>query len=233
MRPILILALVLPLTIGAGYAQETYTWNQRMTVTVETPDGPVSGTTVYEVTAVIFSDGGGLSGTTAARYTHRGEAAVIDLGGDRYIFALVEPFGENIYRAAPDRFDGIDYNERARWIRAFRRMREPLVLPEEYYPRFVTFGHITDPLTADIFEADEMATIFGEEYVIASVTLEVVRAPMEVGRIEEVLPWLEAIWPNHLDGNRYRLGEAHPNFSLETTDANQLGVGSFSTEIIE
>lgn len=218
--------------LSACNGEESLSWNQRMTVAIDTPDGPVSGSTVYEVRARIFPGGQAITGSVA-QYGHRGEAAVIDLGDGRFVFALATAFGEHIYRTAPDVFSEFDSEARVAWLTHYQNLGAPITLREAFYPRFVTFGDIDDPLTADIFEAGEMAEVFGPGYAIASVTLEVVDAPMEVGRIEEVLPWLEGIWPNHLDGNRYRLGEAHPDFSLETTDANQLGVGSFSTEIIE
>ncbi len=57
--PMRIAAISLLLFATGCHAQETFTWNQRMTVTVETPDGPVSGSTIYEVAGAIFPQGGG------------------------------------------------------------------------------------------------------------------------------------------------------------------------------
>ena len=160
-----------------------------MTVTVETPDGPVTGSTVYEVGAQVVPGGQAITGSVA-QYGYQGEAAVVDLGEGRYMFASAHPFGEAIYRTAPEVFSRFDSEDRVAWLTHFQTLGAPITVREEFYPRFVTFGDIEDPLTADIFEAGEMAQVFGPGYAFASVTLEVVEAPMDVGRIEEVLPWL-------------------------------------------
>ena len=56
---ILLSAFVFMVALSGCNGQETLdTWNQRMTVTVDTPDGPVSGSTVYEVGAVVPANGG-------------------------------------------------------------------------------------------------------------------------------------------------------------------------------
>ena len=90
---ILLSAFVFMAVLTACNGEERLNWNQRMTVAVETPDGPVSGSTVYQVGARVFPGGPAITGSVA-QYGYRGEAAVIDLGAGRYIFALAQPFGE-------------------------------------------------------------------------------------------------------------------------------------------
>ena len=51
MKHLFPIALALVVSLSGCNGQETYTWNQRMTVTVETPDGPVTGSSVIEIRA--------------------------------------------------------------------------------------------------------------------------------------------------------------------------------------
>jgi hypothetical protein len=138
------------------------------------PDGPVSGSTVYEMTAHIFPEGGGLAGDTAANYRFRGEVAVIDLGEDRYIFAYPLASGDVLYGSWIERYPEISIFDRSDWLPSAIEDPTPLELNESLHPRLVTFEDISDPLTANIFEANEMEAIFGEGYAISSVMVQVV-----------------------------------------------------------
>src|SRR5882672_4613883 len=66
----------------------TYAWNQKLAVTVSTPRGEVSGSSVVAVsyTENFFSGGWG-----GALYhlTLRGDATTVDLGGGQLLFALL------------------------------------------------------------------------------------------------------------------------------------------------
>lgn len=223
MRLVVLLTFLLGGLFGCG--PEEYDWSQRLTVTVETPDGPVSGSTVYRMFATLYGpDGQAITGSTA-RYGYRGENAVVDLGEGRFIFVDLLISGDTLYSLDPDRHGGLSLQDRAEWLPMALESREPFVVPVDRFPRLVTFGDITDPLTADIFEVGEMEAIFGEGYEIASMEWQVVDDAPTSGRVLEVLPWLLDIWPNLLDGDSVHRSDAeHP-------DANALGPGSFSNEI--
>jgi hypothetical protein len=226
MRLTLLIALFLGGLFNCGGPEvERYSWNQRMTVTVDTPDGPVSGSTVYEMTAHIFPEGGGLAGDTAANYRFRGEVAVIDLGEDRYIFAYPLASGDVLYGSWIERYPEISIFDRSDWLPSAIEDPTPLELNESLHPRLVTFEDISDPLTANIFEANEMEAIFGEGYAISSVKVQVVDDPIVSGRVIELLPWLTIIRPNRLDGNRFQSALS------EYPDASELSANFFSTEI--
>ena len=132
---ILLAALFLPLTLSACNGQRTFTWNQRMTVTVETPEGLVTGSTIYEVGARVFPGGQAITGS-AAQYGFRGEAAVVDLGEGRYVFALAHPFGEYIYRTAPEVFSQFDRADRVAWLTHFQNLGAPITVRAGVPPPF-------------------------------------------------------------------------------------------------
>lgn len=218
-----LLAPLLVLLVGCG--PEEYAWNQRLTVTVQTPDGPVTGTSVYRMFATLYGpDGQAITGSTA-RFGYRGENAVVDLGEGRFIFVDLLISGDTLFSLAPDRYDGLSIQDRDEWLPLALERREPFILPEDRYPRLITFGDITDPLTANIFEVGEMEAIFGEGYRIASMEWQVVDDAPTSGRVLEVLPWLLDVWPNQLDGDTGRYANA------EFPEANQLGAGSFSNDL--
>jgi hypothetical protein len=67
---------------------EKFEWNQKITVEVETPDGLRSGSSVQHVVWNAGSAYPGMDGPSAAS-TVTGEAVVVDLGGGKYLFALL------------------------------------------------------------------------------------------------------------------------------------------------
>ena len=84
--------LTLVLTILAALALtgcgDTYEWNQKITVEVETPDGVKSGSSVQHIRWVAGAGYPGMDGPSAdSKVT--GEAVVVDLGGGKYLFALL------------------------------------------------------------------------------------------------------------------------------------------------
>lgn len=223
MRIALLIFFLLSGLFGCG--PEELSWSQRLSVTVQTPDGPISGSTVYQMFATIYPDGGQAITGSAARYGYRGEVAIVDLGEGRYIFATPIISGDALYSLAPDRYPGLGISDRAQWLPMALENQAPLVVPESRYPRLITFGNIDEPLTVDIFEAQEMGAIFGDGYEIASIEVQVVDESVVSGRVVELMPWLVDIWPDTLDGDSVHRSNA------EYPDANRLGAGSFSSEI--
>ncbi len=225
MRSLYLAAFLLSGLFGCG--PDEFDWNQRLTVTVQTPDGPVTGSTVYRMFATLYGpDGHAITGSTA-RYGYRGENAVVDLGEGRFIFVDLLISGDTLYSLDPNRYPGLSIQDRAEWLPMALEAREPFVVPEDRYPRLVTFGDITDPLTADIFEVGEMDTVFGEGYGITSMEWQVVDDAPASGRVLEVMPWLLDVLGDQLDGDPVIRSNA------EFPDANRLSAFSFSNELTD
>ena len=83
----LALLLLLPLLLAS--CQKTYEFHVRRTVTVDTPQGEVQGSTVLKI-KYVHSNGGLLPYEARGLFTKiTGEATVVNLGDGRYLFALL------------------------------------------------------------------------------------------------------------------------------------------------
>ncbi|WP_299866291.1 hypothetical protein [uncultured Hoeflea sp.] len=160
-------------------------WHQKLIVTVETPDGVKTGSSVVLV---------GLHDTTGnewmtlpqargARYELTGEAVVLELAPGRYLFTLLKglPYATNVF------FPDEPPVETAPALADMRASRE---LSPKQYPLLVTFADINDPASVTRVDPDDLAAIFGPGYALSSITLEITDEPVTKGRVEAVLGWL-------------------------------------------
>ncbi|MEJ6388506.1 hypothetical protein [Gymnodinialimonas ulvae] len=85
MKRLLLILALLPL---AACGPREYTWNQRMTLVVETPDGIVESSSVIEVNATYCPDGCGLAGDIEVGYGYRGEVVAVEVLPGRWLFTL-------------------------------------------------------------------------------------------------------------------------------------------------
>ncbi len=208
--------------LTAACNRTTHTWNQRMTVTIETPDGIVSGSSVVEVTAVFCDPGCGLAGDIQVNYSHRGEAVAVEVLPGQWLFALIGNPAELMYRASPDRFGGIPRHDRGRWLAETPRQTEAVELTGGLRPHLVTFADITDPAGVEAVDADNLAATFGEGVRLVEVTLEVTQEDANTNKIDTILLW-RCDYLNPYRGLDGRSGPINGN-SL----AERLGPGSFS-----
>ena len=206
-RKSLVLLIFLPLLLAG--CKEKFEWRQKMTVTVETPAGEVSGSSVSAVSwqehAVRFPDGMGW------HYNVTGEAVVVEVTPGRYLFALLTGAGTTEYMGSvapasiaghegrvisPELFDEVrDKRGRAAGV---------IVVPDYQYPLMVTFADIADPASVKLVNPNDLAASFGPGVRLKSVTLEVTNEPVTAGRLETVLPWIltaRFIVPPHLQPN--------------------------------
>ncbi|MGJ8573382.1 MAG: hypothetical protein ACSHXI_22075 [Hoeflea sp.] len=192
-------------------------WHQKLFVTVETPDGVKTGSSVVLV---------GLHDTTGnewmtlpqargARYELTGEAVVLELAPGRYLFALLKglPYATNVF------FPDEPPVETAPALAEMRASRE---LSPKQYPLLVTFADIDDPASVQRVDPDDLAAHFGPGYALSSITLAITDEKVTKGRVEAVLGWL-------CDYKKQRLrlsGKTGPIGDNEL--ANNIGSGDFN-----
>jgi hypothetical protein len=229
MKRLAILPLLLALFALTGC--ERYAWHQKLTVTVETPEGEVSASSVSAVSwrkQWIRWDGMGWY------YDLTGEAVVVEVTPGRYLFALLKGAGTTEYMGSVAAASIAGREGRVINGALFREVQGKsgraagvITLPKVQYPMLVTFGDIADPASVKLVDPENLAGSFGPGVRLKSVTLEVTDEAVTEGRVKGVLGWLSEIRPNQLDGQRYEtLGAKYPL-------ANSLGVGWFSTEVRE
>jgi hypothetical protein len=190
------IALTVLIVIGLPIAiwntiYPTYSWGQKTTVTVMTPEGERGGSAVLQVSwkdnPDLFPDAPHL------HYDVRGEAAVVDLGNGKYLFALIkgaERRGLALFggREELPRFT----NSLFPLVKATAESRgESREVPPEYRPLLVTFADINDPASVDRVDPDDLAASFGPGYALSSITLAITDEPVTKGRVEAVLGCLK------------------------------------------
>ena len=179
-----------------------------MTVTVETPDGIVTGSSVIEVNATYCSDGCGLAGDIEVGYGYRGEVVAVEILPGQWLFTLFGREAERMYRASPDQFSGIPLRDRGAWLAATPRRTGPVELTGGFRPRFVTFEDIDDPTTVAVVDPNNMVATFGEGVRLLNVTLEVVQEDVTTAHIDQILSWFADYEDLQLDGRRLRWADA-------------------------
>lgn len=187
MKRFVLLALFLVLAA----CREDHSWHQKLTLVVETPTGPVSGSSVVEVRVGFYEDPPPLTSTEVV-YGLTGEATVVEVAPGRYLFALMGNSEELFFYAAKDRFKGLTRGE---WLRLIPDQTEPVTLTGDLIPMLVTFADITRPETVREVDPADLDATFGCDrdppcYRIAAATLEITEEPVTGGKLRALLTWL-------------------------------------------
>lgn len=198
---------------------QEYSWRYKMTVTIETPEGDVSGSAVREMGdnyQVTFPSEASNYGEVA------GEAVVVDLGARGVLFVLISSDSDSRFyytfpvpQGAPETPEGYKYYAS---LPVGTTAEMPL---SSAYPRFVMFTDMDDPKSVALVYArgncrrespkpkacesnpkgsyakvDRFAELFGEGVKLKNITLEITDEPTTWGIVEQYLP--ESFW------NKYR-----------------------------
>jgi hypothetical protein len=242
MKKVLIFALVV-MVAGTAFGMSDYivpsTWNYKITVEVETPEGIKTGSAVRQVAAMMqprFPN----PDMPPVVYAMRGEAVVVDLGERGRLFALIGSDSyEEVDNAFP--FPGSDVHsaEGIKYYRSLNPGTKALLDPTKYpgYPKLVTFTDINDPKTVKLvikkewidekhpiryrMVEDRFEEYFGKGVRLKDITIEIADEPVtwEIGK---TLSWIEK-----LKNNKERLSGS-TSIAIMTNDlSDNLGSGSF------
>lgn len=203
-------------------------WRYKMTVTVETPEGLVTGSAVREMgnatPRVNLPDVGNPADV-------RGEAVVVDMGERGVLFALISHASDlEFYNTFPvpghpvgvggSSSAGIEYYSN---LPVGTKAEMPSDFPPGY-PKLFTFTDMSDPksvILAQVWQRqeqglyrlkeDRMEELFGAGVKLKSIELEITDEPVTWGVVDEYLPWLRNIKSN-IDGtNVTNSNELHNN----------------------
>lgn len=170
-----------------GCGAERYSWNERTTVTVQTPDGLVTGTSVIEFRAAWCEGGCGLAGDISFQTDYRGEAVVVEVLPDRYLFVLPRLRMISADRYARELFGEIeDTGDRLQTAHA---ITEVIDVPQEYYPNMLTFLEVGDPNSLREVDPADIEATFGAGVEILSITLEVTNDPVSDPVVADLFRW--------------------------------------------
>jgi hypothetical protein len=195
MKKVLVVAVAVAALMWGVLSQGRYSWRQKLTVTVETPAGEVSGSSVSELSwrkQWVQWDGMGWS------WDLTGEAVVVEVAPGRYLFALLKGAGTTEFMGSVAAasisgregrvLDGALFAE----VEGKRgRAAGVIAVPEAQYPMLVTFGDIADPASVRLVDPGDLAGSFGPGVRLKAVTLEVTDEAVTAGVVEGVLGWLD------------------------------------------
>lgn len=205
------------LAVGACAGIGRDVWHYKMTVTIATPEGDKTGSSVREVTGShnlkLTPESCGYCVGLA-----KGEAVVIDLGKRGMVFALLSG-GQS----------GVDYGHQI-FFQTFPKGEGngTVILQPQDYPMFVKFKSLNNPMTVEALSAtakddqlypDKVSRVFtfenalGKGVYLKSVSVEITKDQVsEI--IDQYLPWLINIHGDYLTGKETSAGSPYGLFGL-------------------
>jgi hypothetical protein len=193
-RSLGVVILVLCLGLTACKYKEEFSWNQKMTIVVQTPDGDVKASSV---SSVFWGEQKRKWQGMGYDFTAKGEAVILDLGDGKYLFGLLRGAGTSEYMGsvAPASISGrkgrVISNELFREVAEKRgRASGVISVPEYQYPLLVTFEDISKPESVKRVDPADLAASFGEGHALKSVSLEVTDEQAAEGEVEKILGWM-------------------------------------------
>lgn len=184
----------------------TPTYRYRLTVEVETPEGPRSGSSIIEVD----TSSGGLAIPTLGEVSSRvrGEAVAVDLPSGPTLFALLrsEDHGNwanfvMLKLAAPHQTEiYVPFEEKFKTMLAHSG---PIEVPAKWragypaetsaYPMLVTFGDPANPTSIKRVDPNDLHSTYGLGVRLSSITVQLVEEGITTSNIDGRLPWLRTL----------------------------------------
>lgn len=231
------IAVLVFMTIGLSGCSDTYEWNEKVTVEVETPDGLKTASSVQAIE--LIHTWAGLPEMKGASTYFKGEAVVMEVLPGRFLFALLSSerrsdqrlslFYNNELDDLYRRELGLKAGEykhntvQEKMALTLKTKGRSMAMPSYYYPLLVTFKDINDPSSVQKVEPDNLSAVFGSGVKLKRITYEIVDEPVTKGQVLTALSWIKTHL-GRLDGNRYGTIDSKNSF------ANSLSAGAFLTE---
>lgn len=172
---------------------QSWTWHQKLTISVMTPDGLKVASAVSAVSIYKSPEWWGMGDSRGSiTSSTSGEAVVLELTKDRFLFALLrgpyEPRAESVFFPDPEKprlWEQLEplYD----WLVSLRETRE---VPRKEYPMLVTFGDVNVPSSIKLVDPLNLAATFGSGYALSKVELSITDDNVSRENTRRVLPWL-------------------------------------------
>jgi len=166
----------------------------RLSIQIDTPEGPKMGTGVFAVHQIHIR--WGLPETKGVRSRVRGEAIFIELGKGHHVVALLAlgRWGEDKYRMSS--LPLLAFLAAGRKIEWFdvKNQKGSVPLKGDLIPTLVTFADVNDARSARVVPPDQFGSVFGPGYRFAGATIEITKDPITTG-IKNKLPFLNRPFP--------------------------------------
>jgi hypothetical protein len=170
----------------SGACAELQSWNQKLTLVIDTPSGEVTAMSVVQIVSTYYG-GHETIGANEVSYFERGETAMVEVTPGRWLFAIVGTDAQRFYAAAQDRFIGMPRSE---WLRQIPQQEGAVTLLPNLMPELVTFDDVNEPATIRKVDPADLVAVFGDGVSLKSATLEITEEPITHGKVEKLLNWL-------------------------------------------
>jgi hypothetical protein len=179
------LAFIVLCGIGLWGCSEEWNWKQKLTVSVQTPEGIKTASSVQLGTIVRYGwwqRQWGYGGAVVLR----GEAVALEVAPGMYLFALINstPSAWTVF------FDGDKaMDEAGPKLMASRAMLE---LEPRNYPVLVTFADKSKPESVIRVDPDRLDAAFSAGHRLISISMTMTDEPVTDGVVQRLLPWLSS-----------------------------------------
>ncbi len=181
-----LIVIVLPLLTLTGCGN--YEWHQKLTVTVDTPNGPISGASVMKMRVSDQRSSFNPPEARGVSFALSGEAAVVQVAPGRYLFALLK----GVPSLAEKLYPKMDAIESAKLMeKGLGASPSEVTLSSSEYPLLVTFNDIKDPASVKRVNPANLEATFGPGYRLNGITLSLTKEPVTKGEVEKVLGWID------------------------------------------
>lgn len=192
-----VVSVTFAIVISFGWiwaATQSWTWQQRLTVTLNISGEERSFSGVYGVTLEHTQGPLIPSEATGASQIIQGEALTIEAQPGKYIFVLLKGMPSTLDLLVPT---GLPAD---RILALSEKKAVPITLTPDRYPILVSFHSLSQPDSVMRVTPENMATTVGHGISVVSITLSVTDEPVSSGHIDELLPWLDRYQGKMLDG---------------------------------
>ncbi len=213
MRTFTTILIIIAVYIGFEAYFNHGSWNYKLTLVVDTPEGQVVGSAVRKVSAQ--RDPIILQWIPASGYGHagvKGEAVVVDLGQRGVLFALLKgnedmAKGDALYMV----FNEFPHEggTTSKGIRYYRSLEGKKQLTFDNLPMLVRFRDMNDPKSVELVDPNDLEKAFGKGVKLVSATLEMTDEGVTKGNIERLLGWFKN-WEEY-GGNIMGIEYVEPN----------------------
>lgn len=183
------IAAVVLLVAAGAYAMSdffvTKSWNYRISIEVETPEGIKTGSTVRQVNARKELAGYINPGAGIIKFDVIGEAAIVDLGERGILMELPS------YNVLLEAFPYRDNENKVDYYSSLLSVGKIGNVDITNYA-FVTFIDIANPESIQTVRKDDFENIFGAGVKLKKISVQITDEPILWGQVRKYLGWFDS-----------------------------------------
>lgn len=176
-------------------------WNQELIVTVKTPQGIKKGSSITLNEVRLWPHRlwpYNKINAKAIFHDWTGEATVVNLGDDKYLFALIGQPGffspVQLFKNSIDGRFGAKFGDLLQaYPNIYRLNASSPIGSHRYNLLFVIFTDINDPTSIQIVDYDKLENYFGAGYIITRLSIGNSGKNVTQGKIKKVLSWMDDV----------------------------------------